>query len=145
MPKITTQAGPWNMTVFAFDQSDPENPLGQLKDEDLRKIPYGAAELNAEGRVVSYNDTEPEDNESGRTSPVGRDFFGDVVRWAGSSIIAAEFRKGVTSGTLNVVFDCASARLPYKVRVHFKVSPILGTYWVFIKRLRRTAENPQPA
>jgi len=133
------------MTVFAFDQSDPENPLGQLKDEDLRKIPYGAAELNAEGRVISYNDTEPEDSGSGRTSPIGRDFFGEVARWAGSSILAAEFRKGVNGGALNVVFDCASERLPYKVRVHFKVSPILGTYWVFIKRLRRTADAPQPS
>ncbi|WP_040566216.1 hypothetical protein [Magnetospirillum molischianum] len=125
------------MTVFAFDQSDPENPLGQLKDEDLRRIPYGAAELNAEGRVVSYNDTEPEENDDGKISPIGRNFFGEVARWAGNPIIVEEFRKGVSSGALNVVFDCANARLSYKVRVHFKVSPILGTYWVFIKRLRR--------
>jgi photoactive yellow protein len=137
MPKITTEAGPWNMTVFAFDQSDPENPLGSLKDEDLRKIPYGAAELNAEGRIISYIDTEPEGNDNGKVSPIGRDFFGDVARWASSSIIAAEFRKGISGGALNVVFDCASARLPHKVRVHFKVSPILGTYWVFVKRLHR--------
>jgi len=137
MPKITTEAGPWNMTVFAFDQSDPENPLGPLKDEDLRKIPYGAAELNAEGRVISYNDTEPEGADNGKVSPIGRDFFGEVARWAGGSIIATEFRKGVSGGALNVVFDCASARLPHKVRVHFKVSPILGTYWVFVKRLHR--------
>jgi len=137
MPKITTQAGPWNMTVFAFDQGDPENPFGPLKDDDLRKIPYGAAELNAEGRVISYNDTEPEDLGNGKVSLIGRDFFNEVARWAGNSIIATEFRKGVDGGALNIVFDCATPHLPHKVRVHFKISPILGTYWVFIKRLRR--------
>jgi len=125
------------MTVYAFDAGDPDNPLAPLGSEDLRKIPYGAAELDAEGRVISYNDTEPDDGEAGRPSPVGRDFFAEVVRWAGGSILASEFRKGVAAGGLNVVFDCATPRLPHKVRVHFKVSPILGTYWVFIKRLHR--------
>jgi len=137
MPRITTQAGPWNMTVYAFDAGDADNPLAALGPEDLRKIPYGAAELNAEGRVISYNDTEPDEPEAGRVSPVGRDFFEEVARWAGRSVLASEFRRGVTAGSLNVVFDCATIRLPYKVRVHFKVSPILGTYWVFIKRLHR--------
>ena len=64
---------------------------------------------------------------------------GDVARWAGTSVIAEEFRKGVASGALNVVFDCGVVGLPYKVRIHMKVSPILGTYWAFIKRLQRAA------
>jgi hypothetical protein len=41
---------------------------------------------------------------------------------------------------LNVVFDCAVARLPHKVRVHLKVSPILGTFWIFIKKLARKGQ-----
>ena len=137
MAKITTEAGPWNMTVYAFDPGDTDNPLTALGPDDLSKIPYGAAELDAEGRVLSYNDTEPDDGESGRPSPLGRDFFAEVARWAGNSLLIREFRRGVEAGDLNVVFDCATPRLPHKVRIHFKVSPILGTYWVFIKRLRR--------
>ncbi|MBX9635525.1 MAG: hypothetical protein K2X44_11145, partial [Magnetospirillum sp.] len=64
-------------------------------------------------------------------------FFTEVARWAGPSMIAAEVRRGVGGDNLNAVFDCAVPRLPYKVRIHLKVSPILGTFWVFIKKLKR--------
>lgn len=125
------------MTVFAFDRGDGENPLGQLSAEDVARLPFGAAELSADGRVLAYNDTEPDHLGGQRQTIIGRDFFTDVARWAGTSVIAEEFRKGVAGGALNVVFDCTVANLPYKVRIHMKVSPILGTYWVFIKRLHR--------
>lgn len=125
------------MTVFAFDQGEPENPLGQLSAEEVERLPFGAVELTVDGKVVAYNDTEPDQAGGGRQAIIGRDFFGDVARWAGTSVIAEEFRKGVAGGALNVVFDCAVPNLPFKVRIHMKVSPILGTYWTFIKRLRR--------
>lgn len=139
MPKITTQAGPWNMTVFAFDADDPENPLARLPNEDLSRIPFGAAELTAEGRVVSHFDTEPDGAVAARPPFVGRSFFADLIPWSVGSPIVEEFKKGVAEGSLNVVFDCADPRLAYKVRVHLKISPILGTFWAFVKRLRREA------
>ncbi|MEW5728194.1 MAG: hypothetical protein AB1918_10255 [Pseudomonadota bacterium] len=137
MPTITTKAGPWNMTVFAFDEDDPQNPLGRLAADDISRLPFGAAELDRDGKVVAYNDTEPDDFGAPRPSIIGRDFFAEVARWAGGSLVAEEFRKGVASGDLNVVFDCSVPRVSYKVRVHLKVSPILGTFWVFVKKLAR--------
>jgi photoactive yellow protein len=139
MPTITTKAGPWNMTVFAFDEGDPENPLARASAEDAARIPYGAVELDRDGKVLAYNDTEPDGADAGRGVVVGRNFFNEVARWAGESMILREFREGLDAGQLNAVFDCAVARLAYKVRVHLKVSPILGTYWVFIKKLQRAA------
>ncbi|MGE5478241.1 MAG: hypothetical protein ACM3Q1_16420 [Bacteroidales bacterium] len=140
MPSITTQAGPWNMTVYAFDETDPENPLFRAGADEVARLPFGALELDRDGKVVAYNDTEPDDGGPARPALVGRDFFGDVARWAGTSLLAQQFRSGVESGTLNVVFDCAVPRLSHKVRIHLKVSPILGTFWVFIKKLARSAE-----
>lgn len=140
MPSITTQAGPWNMTVYAFDESDTENPLFRVGGDEVSRLPFGALELDRDGKVVAYNDTEPDDGGPARPSLVGRDFFGDVARWAGASMVAEHFRRGVQSGDLNVVFDCAVPRLSHRVRVHLKVSPILGTFWVFIKKLARNAE-----
>lgn len=137
MPTMTAKAGPWNMTVFAFEAGDPENPLAGVSAEDVERLPFGAAELNREGNVVAYNDTEPDGLEGPRPVLVGRDFFNEVARWAGRSVIADEFRRGVDSGELNVVFDCAVAGVSYKVRIHLKISPILGTYWVFVKKLKR--------
>ncbi len=137
MATTTTKAGPWNMTVFTFDEGDADNPFGGIGSDEISRLPFGAVELNREGKVVAYNDTEPDDGDSARGSLTGRDFFADVARWAGASRIAEEFRRGVVDNDLNVVFDCAVVRLPYKVRVHLKISPILGTFWVFIKKLRR--------
>lgn len=137
MANVVTKAGPWNMTVFTFEQGDTENPLGRLSEQDFAQIPFGAIELSADGVVLGHNNTEPNAAGGSRLPLEGRGFFSDVAPWAGSSLIAEEFRKGVSSGELNVVFDCAVGHLPYKVRIHLKVSPILGTFWGFIKRLQR--------
>lgn len=137
MPTMTTKAGPWNMTVFSFVEDEPDNPLARISADEISRFPFGAAELDRDGKVISYTDTEPEGGDGPRAL-AGRDFFTDVARWAGQSMIADEFRKGVASGELNVVFDFAAARLHYKVRVHLKVSPILGTFWVFVKKLKRS-------
>lgn len=137
MPTMTTKAGPWNMTVFSFVEDEPDNPLARISADEISRFPFGAAELDRDGKVISYTDTEPEGG-GGPRALAGRDFFTDVARWAGQSMIADEFRKGVASGELNAVFDFAAARLHYKVRVHLKVSPILGTFWVFVKKLKRS-------
>lgn len=128
------------MTVFAFGVDDPTNPLSHVSADDVARLPYGAAELDRDGKVVAYNDTEPDGGAGPRPSLVGRDFFTEVARWAGTSMIAEEFHRGVDGANLNAVFDCTVAQLSYRVRVHLKVSPILGTFWVFIKKLQRRAE-----
>lgn len=139
MSSKITQTGPWNMTVYTFEKGDPDNPLGRLAEHDMGSIPFGAVELSADGVVLGHNDTEPESGAGQRQPLIGRNFFNDVASWAGSSVVAREFRDGVAAGGLNVVFDCAVAHLSYKIRIHLKVSPILGTYWAFIKRLQRAA------
>lgn len=139
MGTTTIKAGPWNMTVFAFDQGDTDNPLAGLGPDEISRLPYGAIELDQDGKVVAYNDTEPDGAGSPRLPMVGRDFFAEVARWAGATVVGQEFRKGVAARDLNVVFDCAAGRKDYKVRIHLKISPILGTYWAFIKKLRRSA------
>ncbi len=125
------------MTVFAFAEDDPDNPLSRITLEEVARLPYGAAELDRDGKVAAYNDTEPDDIGGPRPPLLGRSFFGEVARWAGNTMVEREFHKGMETGELNAVFDCAVPRLPYKVRIHLKVSPILGTFWVFIKKLQR--------
>lgn len=127
------------MTVFTFEEGETGNPLGRTSWDEVGRLPFGAAEIDRDGRVVAFNDTEPDDGVQARPPMVGRDFFQEVMPCAGNSCIVEEFRKGVISGDLNVVFDCNVARLPYKVRIHLKISPILGTYWVFVKKLARKA------
>lgn len=128
------------MTVYAFTEDDPTNPLLRVAADEVARLPFGALELDRDGKVVAYNDTEPDDGGLSRPSLVGREFFGEVTRWAAGSLVNEQFRRGVETGDLNVVFDCAVPRLAHKVRIHLKVSPILGTFWVFIKKLTRNVE-----
>lgn len=138
MPTMTTKAGPWNMTVFSFAEDDPENPLAHLGPDEISRFPFGAAELDRDGKVIAYTDTEPDGGDGARAPLAGRDFFTDVFRWAGQTVMHEEFKRGVGTGELNAVFDFAVTRLHYKLRVHLKVSPILGTFWVFVKKLKRS-------
>lgn len=125
------------MTVFAFSHDEADNPLAGLTLADIRQLPFGAAELDKSGAILSYIDTEPGGGTGQGGVKVGEDFFTKVAPWAGRSRIGSEFRQGVESGVLNAVFDCAAVNINYKVRVHLKISPILGTFWVFVKKLTR--------
>ncbi|MCA1907694.1 MAG: hypothetical protein LDL39_04965 [Magnetospirillum sp.] len=125
------------MTVLAFAADDPENPLASLTVAEISQLPFGAAELDKAGIVVNYIDTEPGGEASSHGCRVGRAFFQHVAPWAGVSLVRRHFDTGVAESGMNVVFDCAVAGLAYKVRIHLKTSPILGTYWVFIKKLTR--------
>jgi len=138
MSTIATKAGPWNMSVFSYEEGDMESPLSRFSPEQVAQFPFGAVELDRDGKVIGYNDTEPD---GGGGAPIasiaGRNFF-EALHFVGTPV-AEEFHRGVETGELNVVFDFWVAHLDYKVRVHLKVSPILGTYWAFIKKLRRRA------
>lgn len=125
------------MTVFAFTQDDHDNPLTRLSIAEIQALPFGAMELDRDGAVVSYIDTEPGDDAAAAVTRAGVSFFARTAPWAAQSMIQQEFCRGVEAGAMNAVFDCAIGGLPYKVRIHLKTSPILGTYWIFIKKLTR--------
>ncbi len=125
------------MTVLAYAQDDPENPLASLSSADVSQLPYGAAELDKSGVVVNYIDTEPGGGATPSGSRLGQNFFTQVAPWAGRGEVLRYFQSGLVEGNMNVVFDCAVAGLAYKVRIHLKTSPILGTFWVFVKKLTR--------
>lgn len=125
------------MTVFAFVQDDTDNPLARLSAADVQALPFGATELDCNGLIMNHIDTEPGGEAVDHIWAGGADFFTQAAPWASGSVIEREFRAGTSGGTMNVVFDCAVRDLAYKVRVHLKTSPIMGTYWVFIKKLNR--------
>lgn len=135
MATTITNAGPWDMTVFVFDEDDTGNPLGTCTPEDMARIPFGAVELDRDGGVVAYYDTEPEGAGPAGTRIVGRSYFDEILSWNAARAIGDAFRAGVAAGHLNAVFDCAVPGASRKIRIHLKISPILGTYWVFVKKL----------
>jgi len=137
MATVADNAGPWGMQVYSFEPQDPANPLGRLRPEDLSRLPFGALELDNQGRVVSFHDTEPDGGSEANGVITGRLFFTEIAKWLAQSLVADEFAKGVANSAMNVVFDCAVPSSQQKIRIHLKVSPILGTFWVFIKRLRQ--------
>ena len=137
MPEITTKAGPWDMTVYVCSSSDPANPIKNLGLDGVSRLPFGAFELDTSGHVLSYVDTEPHETHANKLGMEGKSFFNEVCRWSAGSLLEDEFKKGISTGVMNTGLDCAVEGLRYKVRIHLKISPILSTYWIFIKQLRR--------
>lgn len=137
MPEITTKAGPWGMTVYVYPEDDAANPLKNLSVDEVSRLPFGALELSEAGVVITHVDTEPGEGAIQKPSPEGKNFFREICPWAANSVLEREFTRGKEEKNMNVVFDCGVPSLHYKLRLHLKISPILSTYWLFVKRLNR--------
>ncbi len=136
MVTVITKTGPWDMIVYVLDNEDVQNPLCRLGRAEIDGFPFGALELSPSGTVLAYNNTEPGDSAGSKMRVVGRNFLTEIVPRS-ATLMLEEFSKGVAEGGLNIAFDCSSANVPYRMRFHFKVSPIRGTFWVFVKKIQR--------
>ena len=102
----------------------------------LDSLPFGAIELDEEGRILRYNQTEA--HISGRTAEdvVGRNFFTEVAPCTNVQEFAGRFRQGMKDRELDAVFpylfDFRMA--PTQVWVRLYYSQATGKAWVFVRR-----------
>ncbi|MEL7061888.1 MAG: PAS domain-containing protein [Acidobacteriota bacterium] len=110
--------------------------VDRLDEAQLDDLPFGAIQLDAEGRVVRYNATEA--SISGRTKAevIGRDFFHEVAPCTNVQQFAGRFREGVRAEMLNEVFPYRfDFRMqPTEVWIRLYYSHDSRTAWVFVTR-----------
>ncbi len=137
MPQITKQAGPWGMDVYGFAADESLNPLCKAGTDWSRKLPFGALEVDHDGKILAYNDTEPgaSATQVNLSYLIGQNFFKDIAPWSKNSLVEEKFKEGVSAGKVNVMFDCPSIGDKMTLRIHLKKSLILGSFWIFVKRL----------
>jgi photoactive yellow protein len=100
-PFATSPTGP--TFVLPRDQGIDFGAIKQLSPEELDALPFGLITLDAEGRIIHYNDTESRMVGLPKHKVIGRRFFGEVAPCARVREFEGRF--------LELVRD------PYRVRV----------------------------
>lgn len=108
--------------------------LDRLTDEELDALPYGIVQLDADGRVVSYNRAEADDTGFTLQRPIGRDYFSDVAPSAFVVEIFGRYVEAFTSRHLDETFRFTFIHhmMPRTVQIRMFYSARTRTIWLFI-------------
>ncbi len=126
-----------NLNVIAFGKNDIENVLGKLTNVEIDKLAFGAVQLNADGKILTYNAAEAGITGRSAASVIGKNFFKDVAPCTDSPQFRGVFDAGVAAGNLNTMFEYVFdyKMAPTKVKIHMKKAISGDTFWIFVKRL----------
>lgn len=125
------------MEQVQFGQEDIENTLAKMNDQQLDDLAFGAVQVDAEGKILSYNLAEGDITGRKPEEVVGKNFFKEVAPCTQSENFYEKFKQGVAEGNLNALFEYTFdyKMTPTKVKVHMKKALSGDTYWIFVKRL----------
>lgn len=120
-----------------FGSEDIGNKLAEMSDRDIDKLAFGAINLDANGKILSYNKAEGEITGRNPEEVIGKNFFTEVAPCTKTDDFFGKFQEGVKSGNLSTMFEYTFdyQMKPTKVKVHMKKSLDGYSYWVFVKRV----------
>ena len=120
-----------------FGSDDIGNKLAEMSDKDIDNLAFGAINLDADGKILSYNKAEGEITGRNPQEVIGKNFFTEVAPCTKTDDFFGKFKEGVKSGNLSTVFEYTygNQMKPTKVKVHMKKSLNDDSYWVFVKRV----------
>ena len=127
------------MEIVRFGSDDIENVMSTLGEGQLDDLAFGAVQLDANGKILSYNAAESEITGRSADDVIGKDFFNEVAPCTNTEEFYGKFKAGVDSGNLNSLFEYVFdyKMTPTKVQVHMKKALQGDSYWVFVKRIAR--------
>ncbi|KAA8984507.1 MULTISPECIES: photoactive yellow protein [Gammaproteobacteria] len=120
-----------------FGSEDIGNKLAEMSDRDIDQLAFGAINLDANGKILSYNKAEGEITGRKPEEVIGKNFFTEVAPCTKTDDFFGKFQEGVKSGNLSTMFEYTFdyQMKPTKVKVHMKKSLDGNSYWVFVKRV----------
>ena len=126
-----------NMNVVTFGKTDIANDLAKLSQDEIDQLAFGAVQLDATGKVLTYNATEAGITGRAAKDVIGKNFFRDVAPCTNSPTFKGVFDQGVRAGNLNTMFEYVFDynMSPTKVKIHMKKAISDDSYWIFVKRL----------
>ncbi|MGF1604736.1 MAG: ATP-binding protein [Rhodothalassiaceae bacterium] len=106
--------------------------LDGCTEADLNRLPIGVIKLDAEGRVLFYNEAEAKLACRDVDCVIGRNFFTEVAPCARVPAFQGRFQAGVSAGALNeqFLFNFDFDMRPVKVSVQLRDAGTPGEYWV---------------
>ena len=125
------------LNVIAFGKDDIENKLTKLSPRQIDELAFGAIQLDAQGKILRYNEAEAQITGRSAGAVIGSNFFRDVAPCTNTAKFKGVFDAGVRTGTLNTMFEYVFdyKMTPTKVKIHMKKAISDSTYWIFVKRL----------
>ena len=126
-----------SMNILTFGKTDIANDLAKLSPAEIDQLAFGAVQLDATGKVLTYNATEAGITGRAPQDVIGKNFFRDVAPCTNSYAFRGVFDSGVKSGDLNTMFEYVFDynMAPTKVKIHMKKAIVADTYWIFVKRI----------
>jgi photoactive yellow protein len=108
--------------------------LDRLTDEELDALPYGVVQIDADGRILTYNRAEAEDTGFTLQRPIGRDYFSDVAPSAFVVEVFGRYVEAFTSRFLDERFRFTFSHdmMPRTVQIRMFYSARTGTVWLFM-------------
>ena len=112
-----------------------------MSREDFDALPFGAIQLDREGKVLLYNKAEEQLSGRRREDVVGRNFFHDVAPCTRVRRFIGAFQVGIERRELNEVFDFtfrfAEGAREVRIRMIYSDVPRPGV-WIFVTPVGNT-------
>ena len=107
-----------------------------MTSEELDRLPMGAIQLDGEGKILKYNQTEAEISGRDPKQVLGKNFFTEVAPCTDVKEFAGQFRQGYQQRELDTVFPYLFdfKMQPTRVWVRLFYSRNTNTAWVFVRQ-----------
>lgn len=127
------------------DEVDPTGELAILGVEfqaidhmqagELDKLPFGAIQLDAEGKVLRFNFYESKLSNLSKDQVIGKHFFKEVAPCTDVREFHGRFKEGIAKKQLLAKFNYhfAFKQNPRDVQVTLFYSDLNDTVWVFVR------------
>jgi photoactive yellow protein len=109
--------------------------IDHMKPDELDKLPFGAIQLDEEGRVKSYNRYEQELARLTREGVIGKHFFKEVAPCTDVKEFHGRFLEGVKQKKLHAKFryHFTFKHQPRDVQITLYYSDITHSVWVMVQ------------
>jgi len=96
------------MDMVRFGEDNIANVLARMKPAEIDQLPFGVVQVDENGKVLFYNETEGSIVGLSKEGMVGKNFFKDIAPCTFRPEFYGRFREGVRHGNLNVMFEYVS-------------------------------------
>jgi photoactive yellow protein len=111
--------------------------LDTLTQEELDELPVGVIQLDRDGTVLQYNETESSLARFSRADVLGRSFFQEIAPCTAVRDFQGRFEEGVARGDLDATFNYRFRFADDRVKdvtITLSYRPHAGVVWVVVER-----------
>jgi len=120
--------------MFSDDPWQELSEIEAMSPGQFDALAFGAIQLDVQGVILAYNDTEAKISGRDKRQVIGKNFFTEVAPCTNVKAFAGRFREGVARQSLHAVFPYRFdfRMTPRRVNVALVYSAHTKSAWVFV-------------